>query len=170
MTTIATELGKFRYNCLPMGMCASGDILHAKVDKLISDIEGVKTYIDDILILCKDSFEKHTEQLRIIFGRMRAAGLKVNAPKCSFGLKDIPYLGYVITREGIKPNQKKVQGITDLVRPSTKTEAQALIGMVQYYRDMCPRRSHVLAPLTEAASGPKCRKIFRNDALESSFK
>ena len=46
----------------------------------------------------------------------------------------------------------------DLGRPATTTEAQALIGMVQYYRDMCPVQSHVVAPLTEAANGPKGRK------------
>ena len=81
MTTVFTEFGKFRYNRLPGGMCASGDILQAKVEELIGDIEGVKMYIDDILVLRKDCFTKHMEQLRIIFGRLRAAGLKVNAPK-----------------------------------------------------------------------------------------
>ena len=54
MTTIVTEFGKFRYNCLPMVMCASGYILQYKVDKLLSDIEVVKGYIDDILVLRKD--------------------------------------------------------------------------------------------------------------------
>ena len=58
----------------------------------------------------------------------------------------------------------------DLVRPATTTEARALLGMVQYYRDMWPRRSHVLDPMTEAAIGPKDGKILWNDALESSFK
>ena len=76
------------------------------------------------------------KQLILIFGRLRAAGLKVNAPRCSFGLKDILYLGYVITREGIKPDPKKVQGIMDLRQPFTTTKARDLIGMVQYYRDM----------------------------------
>ena len=42
------------------------------------------------------------------------AGLKVNAHKCSFGLKYIPYLGYVITWEGVKRDQKKLQCIMDL--------------------------------------------------------
>ena len=60
--------------------------------------------------------------MSIIFGRLCAAGLKVNAPKCSFGLKEIPYLGYVLTREGIQPNPKKVKGIMDLRRPTTTTE------------------------------------------------
>ena len=87
MTTIVNEFGRFRYNCFPMCMCASGDIFQAKVDELLGDIEGVKTYIDDILVLSKDSFEKHLDQLRIIFGRLRDVGLKVNAPKCGLGLK-----------------------------------------------------------------------------------
>ena len=130
----------------------------AKVDELLGDIKGVKTYINDILVLGKDSFENHINQLRIIFGKLRAAGLKVNAPKCSFWLKNIIYLGHVIKREGIKPDPKKVQGIMDLGRPFTTTESRALIGMVHYYRDMFPRRSHVLSPLTEADSGPKVEK------------
>ena len=72
----------------------------------------------------------------MIFGRLRAEVLKCNAPKCSLGLKKIPYVGCVITREGIKPYPKKVQGIMDIGRPATTTEAQALIGMVHYYIDM----------------------------------
>ena len=89
-------------------MCASGDIFQAKLDKLRGDIEIVKTYIDDIIVLSKDIFENHIDQLRIIFGILRAVDLKVNAPKCSFGLKKIPYLVYIITREGNKPDPKKV--------------------------------------------------------------
>ena len=123
MKMIVTEFGKFRYNCLPMGMCTSGDIFQAKVYKLLCDIKGVKTYIDDILVLIKDSFENHIDHPRIIFFRLRAEGLKVNAPKCSFGLKDIPYLDYVTTREVIKSNPKIVQGIMDLGQPSNTTEA-----------------------------------------------
>ena len=108
MTTIVTKFGKFRYNRLPMEMCALGDIFQAKADELLGDSKGVKTYIDDILALINYCFGDHIEQLRIIFSRLSAEGLKVNAPKCGFGLKEIPYLGYVITRERIKHNPKKV--------------------------------------------------------------
>ena len=85
-------------------------------------------------------------------------------------MKEIPYLGYVITSEGIKPEPNKLKGVMDFSRPSTNTKARALIGMFQYYRDMWPSWSHVLAPLTEASSSPKGRKISWNGALESSFK
>ena len=56
MTTIITEFGEFRYNRLPMGMWVSGDTFQAKLDKLISDIDGVKTFINDILVLIKERF------------------------------------------------------------------------------------------------------------------
>ena len=78
---IVNEFGKFRYNGLPMGMCASGDIFQSKLDDILGDIKGVKNYIDDIRVLSKDCFKNHAEQLMIIFGRLRAEGLKVNALK-----------------------------------------------------------------------------------------
>ena len=60
-----------------------------------------------------------------------------------------------ITRLSIKPDPNKVQGIMDLVRPAITTEVRANIVMVQYYKYMCTRRSHVLASLKESSSGPK---------------
>ena len=113
-TTIITEFGKFRNNIIPTGICDLGYIFQAKVNELLGDIKGVKTYADDILVLFKESLSKNIEQLMIIFGRLSAAGLKINVPKCSFVLKDITYLGYVITWDGIKTDPKKVQGIVDL--------------------------------------------------------
>ena len=127
MTTIVAEFGKFGYNRLPMGMCALGDIFQAKVDELLGNIEGIKTYTGDKIVLIKCCLKNHIEQLRIIFGIFRAAGLKANAHKCSFGLKEIPYIGYIITREGIKIDPKNVQGIMDFSvtfgRPATTTKA-----------------------------------------------
>ena len=81
-----------------MRISALVDIFQSKVDELISNIEGVKKYIDDKITLIKYWFTKHNKKLRIIFGRLRASDLKINAPKCSFGINEIHYLGYVIIR------------------------------------------------------------------------
>ena len=59
MMTIVTEFSKFRYNHLPMCMCASGGIFQSQVDELLGDIKGVKTYIDDILVLSNERFYEH---------------------------------------------------------------------------------------------------------------
>ena len=74
-----------------------------------------------------------------------------------------------ITPEGIKPNPKKIQAIQALQRPTTVTEVRSFIGMVQYYRDLWPRRSHILQPFTEVSAGKKGTKIKWTEELESSF-
>ena len=124
-----------------MGLCILGDIFQAKVNELLGDIEGLYAYIHDILLTTKGSFEEHLQQLRTCFQRFRNAGLKANAGKCSFRLKDIPYLGYIITCKGVKPDPKKIQGIVDLQHPKTTTKVKALtIEMVQYYQNMWKSR------------------------------
>ena len=57
--TIVTEFEKLNYNRLLMDMCSSGYIFQAKVDDILSNIDGIKTYIYDILVLSKDIFYKH---------------------------------------------------------------------------------------------------------------
>ena len=132
LTTIVTEFGRFKYNIVQMGMWASSDIFQSKLDDIRGDIKGFKVYIGDILVLGKGILYQHIDQLRFIFSGVCAAELKFNVLKCIFGLKYIPYLGCIITREGIKPDQKKVQGFMDLGRPTTMTEVWEIIVVVQY--------------------------------------
>ena len=63
-----------------MGMCVSGDIFQAKLDNLLGDTEVIKSYINDILIFRKYLFRNNIEHLRMIFGILRTAGLKLNIP------------------------------------------------------------------------------------------
>ena len=93
MAASSIVVWKFRYNHLLIGMCASGNIFQARVDKILSDIKGVKNYIDGILLLIKKRFSKHIDKLRVIFARVCAVVLKVNAHKYRFMLKGIFYLG-----------------------------------------------------------------------------
>ena len=169
MCTIVTEYGKYRYKRLPMGVACSPDIFQAKIYELLGDIEGTKAYIDDILVVKKGTFKEHLEQLDEIFRRCQRAGIKLNAEKCRFGLNEIDYLGYIVTPEGIKPNPKKIKAIQALERPTTVTEVRRLIGLVQYYRDLWPRRSHILQPFTAISSGKKGTKIKWTPELENSL-
>ena len=81
LTAIFTEFVKFQYNVLPMGLWVSGDIFQEKVNELLGDIQGVKAYIDDILVLNNGSFKDHVGQLFVIFKILRNSGLKVNENK-----------------------------------------------------------------------------------------
>ena len=97
-----------------MGVACSPDIFQAKIYELLGDIQGVKAYIDDILVIKRGSFDEHLQQLEEVFDRCQKAGLKMNAEKCRFGLNEIDYLGYIVTPNGIKPNPKKIQAIKAL--------------------------------------------------------
>ena len=141
--TIITEFGKFVYNHLLMRLCASENIFQSKLYIIIGDINGIKTHIEDILVLIREKLSKHIYQIRVIFPRLHSVVLKVNAPKCSFGLKGFIYLGYLITGEGIKPDLNKLQEIVDLGRTETINEEKYIIGLFQYYRDICPSQSHI---------------------------
>ncbi len=84
-----------------------------------------------------------------VLTRLCDAGLKVNVDKTLFCAHEIEYLGYILTREGIKPLPKKVQAILAQNPPNNIKELRHFLGMVQYYRDMWAGRSEMQAPLTD---------------------
>ncbi len=112
--------------------------------------------MDDLLIITRRTLDKHLQKMETVLTRLCDAGLKVNAAKSSFCAHEIEYLGYILTREGIKPQPKKVQTILALNLPNNVKELRHFLGMVQYYRDMWVRRSEMLAPLTDLVG--ECRK------------
>ncbi len=100
------------------------------------------------LIITKGSLHGHLDKLNQIFIWLRDAGLKINATRSVFCAQETEYLGYILTRGGIKPQPKKVQAILMLNPPNIVKELQQFLGMVQYYKDMWQKHSEMLAPLT----------------------
>jgi hypothetical protein len=109
-------------------------------------LEYVRAYIDDLLVITRGTLEEHLEKLREVLRRLREAGLNVNA--AIFLYPRVEYLGYILTREGIKPQPKKVQAILALNPPNNVKELRHFLSMLQYYRDMWAKRSEMLAPLS----------------------
>jgi hypothetical protein len=114
----------------------------------MESLEFVRAYLDDLLCISKLSLEDHLEKLEVVLGQLRNAGLKVNAAKSTFCTLEIEYLGYVLTRDGIKPQSNKVQAILAMKPPKGVKQLRHFLGMVQYYRDLWARWSNMLAPLT----------------------
>ena len=150
--TVVFPWGKYEYLRLPMGLCNSPDIFQEKMNSLMSTLNFVRAYLDDILVISKNSFNEHLEHLEQVFTRLQAAGLKINASKSAFCKAELEYLGYLISRQGVQPSMKKVEAILKLETPKTRKQLRGFIGMVNYYRDVWPKRSHILAPLTALTS------------------
>ena len=152
LCTIVLPFGKFEYQRIPMGLCNSPDIFQEKMSNLMQGLEYVRTYIDDLLVLTKGTYEDHLDKLDKVLARLETAGLKVNCNKSFFARTELEYLGYWISREGIRPLPKKVEAILRIAEPKSRRELRGFIGIVNYYRDMWIRRSHVLAPLAALTS------------------
>lgn len=136
--------------------CTALNFLHSQTMGGMNDLLGhlpfVRCYLDDVLIVTKKDWADHVEAIRTVLDIMNSAGLKVNAEKSFFGRSELSYLGYHVSREGVRPDTKKVEAIKALRPPLTRKELRSFIGMVNFYRDMWKSRSHLLAPLTKLMS------------------
>ena len=92
------------------------------------------------------------EKVRKVLTRLKGTGLKVNLKKSFFAKGELEYLGYWITRQGIKPLEKKVEAIKKIAPPTNRKQLRSFIGIINYYRDMWPKRSEYLAPLSRLVS------------------
>jgi hypothetical protein len=120
-----------------------------------------------VLIISDGSCEDHLAKLEAVLDRLEKANFRANVRKCYFAQAKIEYLGYQLTREGIQPQPQKVEAVCQLQAPKMRKQLRHFLGMVNYYRDMWRRRSHILAPLTALSSksvpfqwGPKEQAAF----------
>jgi hypothetical protein len=103
------------YHCIPMAHekiqiqtlthgyqdCLVPNVFQNFMSKLVQDMEYVKTYLDDLLILTNSSFTDHILKLEMVLARLSTDGTRVIISKSEFFAEQIEYLGYSITRQGI---------------------------------------------------------------------
>ena len=92
--------------------------------------------------------DNHLAKLKLVLTRLRDANLKINSRRSFFCAVETEHLGYILTREGIKPQPKKAQSILAPNPPKSVKELGRLLDIVQYYRDLWAQRSEMLAPVT----------------------
>jgi hypothetical protein len=131
-----------------MGLACSPDIYQEKMSELFIDMTFIIIYQDDILILTSSSFDDHLRQLGNIFKWLHHNNLQVNAKKSSFCTLETKYLGFTLTREGIKPQQQNVNAILQVAPPLNVKQVRSFVGMLNHFKAMIPCCSHLLTPLT----------------------
>ncbi|KAA0065337.1 ty3-gypsy retrotransposon protein [Cucumis melo var. makuwa] len=78
-------------------------------------------FIDDILIYSKTKAE-HEEHLRMVLQTLRDNKLYAKFSKCEFWLKQVSFLGHVVSKAGVSVDPAKIEAVTGWTRPSTVSE------------------------------------------------
>ena len=141
--------GLFQFKVMPFGLMNAPGIFSQLISLVMEGCEKFSTaYIDDILVF-SETLEEHLQHLQIVFDRLRKHSLKLKLKKCSFVQAETSYLGYRLTRDGIKPEEDKVEAIRKLSAPTTKTEVRAFIGSCSYYRKLLPNFAEIARPIID---------------------
>ena len=164
---ISTPFGLFKYLRLPMGITNSPDFFQSVMHPLFADLSNVEYFIDNIGIFSIDSFSDHLQKLHQVLLRLERHGFIVNPLKCEWAAQSTEYLGFLLTPQGIKPLPHTVQAITSIARSSSTKQVHFFVGLVNYYKDMWPKRANHLTPLTEICSAR--RKFVWSDSQENAF-
>ena len=114
---------------------------------------SVNTWVDDFTIATGGAapgfgVQGHCRMLRMIFDRLAEAGVTLKAAKSHLLRAHLEVLGFIITRDGIKPNPEKVRAIRDL--PNTLDNQKAVyrfLGMINFNRRFIYKIGDVAAPL-----------------------
>ena len=77
----------------------------------------------------------------------------INLKKCSFAKKELVYLGFVVSPEGLEMDPKKVKTILEWPTPRSATEVRSLHGLVSFYRNFIKNFSGICAPMTNTIRG-----------------
>ena len=95
-----TQSGVYEWKRMPFGLMNAPISFQTLITNVLRDINWkyVLCYIDDILIFSK-TFEEHLEHIEEVLSRLRQANLKLHPSKCHFALKELKFLGHIITRQ-----------------------------------------------------------------------
>ena len=103
-------------------------------------------YLDDILITGRNE-QEHLSNLGQVLTKLEEVGLRLNKDKCRCMQSEVVYLGHVIDKTGLHPDNGRIQAITEAPRSQNVTELKTYIGLLSYYGKFLQNLSTVLAPL-----------------------
>nr|GEY44251.1 putative reverse transcriptase domain-containing protein [Tanacetum cinerariifolium] len=134
-TVFRTRYGHYEFLVMPFGLTNAlavfmdlmNRIFHEYLDKFII------VFIEDILVYSK-SEEEHEQHLRIVLEILRQKKLYAKFLKCEFWLKQVAFLGHIVSVDGITIDPSKVEAITKWPRPTTVTEVRSFLGLAGYYQ------------------------------------
>ena len=126
----------------------------------------VVVFIDDILVYSKDA-QEHEHHLRIVLKTLRENQLFAKLSKCDFWLKEVSFLGHIVSAKGIRVDPVKIEVVMNWKPPRNVAEVRSFLGLACYYRRFVQGFSVIASSLTRLLQ--KGAKFEWDDKCQSSF-
>ncbi|XP_060810048.1 uncharacterized protein K02A2.6-like [Amyelois transitella] len=167
-TTITTHVGTFAYRRTPYGLSCVPEQFQKLMEETLRGIPGTVVFLDDVCITGVDR-ASHMRSLRAVLDRLRQMGLTIKLEKCSFIQKSVKYLGFIIDKNGLRPDPEKLDAIAKIPVPTDVTQLKSFLGLLNYYGKFIPNLSSILNPLHNLLKkdnqwdwNPSCAIAFDN--------
>ena len=154
-TTVSFPWGQYYYETMPFGLVGASSIFQRAVDAILSGIAWhpgsqhrhfVLAYIDDITVYTEGTLDDHIRDVNEVLGRLGGSGVIMKPSKCFFGMREVEFLGHVVSGEGTKMQKKKVDALADVLpggEPVSAADLKKLVQVAQYYSRLIDGFSHL---------------------------
>ncbi|WVZ97583.1 hypothetical protein U9M48_043108 [Paspalum notatum var. saurae] len=165
----STRYGLYEYLVMSFGLTnAPAFFMYMMKSVFMNEFDKfVVVFIDDILIYSKNEKE-HEEHLRIVLTRLREHKLYAKFSKCAFWLKEISFLGHILSGKAVAVDPSKVEDVLNWKQPETITEIRSFLGLAGYYRRFIKDFSKTAKPMTSLTkknakyvSSPNCEEALQ---------
>ena len=148
-TAFITPFGLYEFKVMPFGLCNAPATFQRMMNNILMPYLGkfVLVYLDDICIYSQNE-EEHREHIAKVLSLLEDNELIARSSKCTFGVRQMDFLGHVVTDEGLKVQSSKVKAVTDWPTPKNVTQVLQFKGLVGFYRRFIKGFSKVAAPLS----------------------
>ena len=111
-TAFSVPRGKFEFNVTPFGLCNAGASYQRMIDITLAGLpsDRVLAYMDDIVIF-SGNFQEHLHNLEQVFQRLQSSGISLKLSKCVFACDKVNFLGFELSKGGIKPQARLTEAI-----------------------------------------------------------
>lgn len=148
-TAFQTHCGHFEYMVMPFGLAGAPATFQGAMNNTLQKClrKYVLVFFDDILIYSA-SYEDHLKHIAAVLQLLQADDWKVKLSKCSFGQRQISYLGYNISGKRVSTQPEKIQDVQKWPTPTNLKELMKFLVFAGYYRRFCHHYGIIARPLT----------------------
>ena len=148
LTTVNTPIGRYRWLKPPFGIKSALEMYQRAMDEMLEGIDHAYAIIDDMLVAERD-ITHHDSVLEKVLYRAKSYNLKLNFDKVRVRKQQVPYVGYIMSAEGLKPDPEKVRAMKEVPPPTTKEDVRRFLGSIHYQAKFLPMLEGVETPLRE---------------------